>query len=71
MKKIFKHWFTHKPNELWIRSGQHYNVISYVKYNKKYPHNSGQREIAMFRNLEDAKLFIKVKTNQKSIEVYE
>lgn len=70
-KKIYKHWYTHKPNELWIKSGQHYNVCCYVEYNKKYPHLSGKREIASFNYLEDAKLFIKAKTKQTNIEIYE
>ena len=54
-------WYEHPKGSYWIEQGQDYIVYTYIKFNKKYPHLSGKKEIALFKYLPDAEIFVKLK----------
>ena len=68
----YKHWYENKEGTYWIERRDklisyqcNWGIYTFIKYNKKYPWLSGQKEIATFEFLKDAETFLKLKNKGK------
>ncbi len=56
-----KRWYEHSEGSYWIERGFDWIIYTYEKYNKRFPHLSGKKEIALFKYFDDAERFCKLK----------